>query len=187
MNADTPNTRARLIKSAARLFRTKGYHGTGLTELLADSHAPKGSLYHHFPKGKSDLALATATWVSNGMLQVIDDAFLKAQSFEEGATNFCYKLAKLFDLGGEYQSCPITGILFDDPDNTEFRQKADAILSAWQDRVTAHGEALGLPADTAHAQAALLVMTFQGGWTLARARRDSNVIRQIPGYLYKAD
>ena len=54
-------TKDRLILAAATLFRTRGYHGVGLADVLAEAKAPKGSLYHHFPNGKSDLALAAAS------------------------------------------------------------------------------------------------------------------------------
>ena len=52
------NTKENLIETAAKLFETKGYYATGLNEILAESGAPKGSLYYHFPKGKEQLALA---------------------------------------------------------------------------------------------------------------------------------
>ena len=51
------STKENLIETAANLFETKGYHATGLNEILAESGAPKGSLYYHFPKGKEQLAL----------------------------------------------------------------------------------------------------------------------------------
>ena len=43
-------TKDRLIRAAADLFRTRGYHGVGVADVLAAAHAPKGSLYHHFPE-----------------------------------------------------------------------------------------------------------------------------------------
>jgi TetR/AcrR family transcriptional repressor of lmrAB and yxaGH operons len=55
MDAQELATRERLITTAAALFREKGYHGTGLSEILAKANAPKGSLYHHYPAGKPDL------------------------------------------------------------------------------------------------------------------------------------
>lgn len=39
------------------LFHLKGYHATGLSQILKESGAPKGSLYYHFPNGKEQLAL----------------------------------------------------------------------------------------------------------------------------------
>ena len=48
--------RARAIATAERLFRVQGYTATGLTQILEESGAPKGSFYFHFPRGKAELA-----------------------------------------------------------------------------------------------------------------------------------
>lgn len=50
------DSRARAIEGAERLFRTQGYAATGLTQILEESGAPKGSFYFHFPEGKRQLA-----------------------------------------------------------------------------------------------------------------------------------
>jgi TetR/AcrR family transcriptional regulator, lmrAB and yxaGH operons repressor len=50
------DARARAIETAQRLFRIQGYTATGLTQILSESGAPKGSFYFHFPRGKAQLA-----------------------------------------------------------------------------------------------------------------------------------
>jgi TetR/AcrR family transcriptional regulator, lmrAB and yxaGH operons repressor len=50
------DARARAIATAERLFRIQGYTATGLTQILEESGAPKGSFYFHFPRGKAQLA-----------------------------------------------------------------------------------------------------------------------------------
>jgi len=55
--ARTTNARQDAIETAVRLFRTQGYSATGLSQLLEESGAPKGSFYFHFPGGKEQLAL----------------------------------------------------------------------------------------------------------------------------------
>lgn len=184
MSQPPASTRERLITSAARLFRQNGYHGTGLAQVLSDSHAPKGSLYHHFPNGKSDLAMASASWVSGGVIRIIDDAFTPAPDFATGATTFCHKLAKLFEVTDDWQSCPITSMLFDGPDNQAFLTHADHLLSSWSARCAEHGRRLGMTQKDADAAAELLLLTIQGAWTLARARQSADVIRRIPKYIY---
>src|ERR1700761_7153116 len=51
-------SRAALIDSAATLFRRQGYAATGLNQILNEARMKPGSLYHHFPQGKQQLAAA---------------------------------------------------------------------------------------------------------------------------------
>src|SRR5688500_14882013 len=50
------DSRERMIQSAALLFRSRGIEGTSFSDVLAHSGAPRGSIYHHFPGGKAQLA-----------------------------------------------------------------------------------------------------------------------------------
>ena len=176
-------TKERLTRAAAELFRARGYHGVGLSELLAAAKAPKGSLYHHFPQGKSDLALAAANWASDGMLRIIAASFEPAQTFQNGATTLCHKLAKLFDTSGKWDGCPISATLFEGPENESFRRHSRHLYEGWITEVNYHAVRLGQDEDTARKQAEHLFMLLQGGWQLARARQDSDVLRRIPTQL----
>ncbi len=190
MNTRSPSlalsTKDRLIRSAATLFRTRGYHGVGLNDLLADAKAPKGSLYHHFPNGKSDLALAAATWASDEMLRLIAISFADASTFKSGATTLCHKLAKLFDLSGKWDGCPIAATLFEGPDNADFRACAQRLYDGWIAEVHDHADRFGLAPDIADHQARHLFVLIQGGWLLARARRSSDVLRALPDLIAEA-
>src|ERR687895_2392963 len=48
--------RERMIQSAVVLFRERGVEGTSFSDVLEHSGAPRGSIYHHFPGGKAQLA-----------------------------------------------------------------------------------------------------------------------------------
>lgn len=66
-----PDTRARLLEASLLLFRQRGYHGVGVSDILALAGAPRGSLYHHFPGGKDQIAVAVLELVTErleGML-----------------------------------------------------------------------------------------------------------------------
>lgn len=172
------NTKDRLIVTAAQLFQRSGYNGVGLAELLAEAQAPKGSLYHHFPKGKPDLALAAASWASDGMLSMIAAAFDDAADFRDGVTTLCHKIAKLFDTSAQWETCPIAATLFESPDNRAFREHADRLYESWIIEVRNHAARFGVSDPENAADTLFIVM--QGGWQLARARRDSNVLRRLP-------
>jgi TetR/AcrR family transcriptional regulator, lmrAB and yxaGH operons repressor len=179
------NTRDRLIATAARLFRRNGYHATGLAELLVAAQVPKGSLYHHFPAGKSDLAMAAADWTAAQFIRIMDDAFTPAMDFTQGATTLCFKLAKLFDLLEAADACPISALLFDGPEGEPFRTHADATFRRLTGHLAAHGVRLGLGTQAAADQGELLVMAIQGAWTIARARRSSDLLRALPARLFR--
>lgn len=51
------SSREKILEAATELFHLKGYHATGLSQIIQESGAPKGSLYYHFPNGKEQLAV----------------------------------------------------------------------------------------------------------------------------------
>jgi len=53
---ESESTRARIVRVSADLFARQGYHGTGLTELLAATGLGRGGFYHHIAS-KDDLLL----------------------------------------------------------------------------------------------------------------------------------
>ena len=51
-----PTTKDQLLDTGKRLFLDRGFTGTGLRDLLAETGIPKGSFYHHF-SSKEDFGL----------------------------------------------------------------------------------------------------------------------------------
>ena len=181
---DEPGTRDRLVTAATRLFRQRGYDGTGVTEILSEAGVPKGSLYHHFPDGKADLACAAADWTASEIIRVIDDSFRGAPDWRQGVTTFCYKMAKLFDILDSADACPIFGLLFEGPDQDRFRAQAEKSFDRIIAAAARYGEGFGLGPDIAHDAAETFIIGFQGSWTLARTRRKSDVLRGLAARLY---
>ena len=64
--------RDQIITKTCQLIELQGYHATGLNQILAESGAPKGSLYYYFPEGKDSLveeAIAHTSTLIAGRLQ----------------------------------------------------------------------------------------------------------------------
>jgi TetR/AcrR family transcriptional regulator, lmrAB and yxaGH operons repressor len=180
------STREKLVVEAALMFRRKGYHATGLAEILTATDLPKGSLYHFFPDGKAGLAMAAADWTATELIRIIDDAFTPAPSYQAGATHYCHKLARLFDISAHVDACPISALLFDGPENATFRAHADALFQRLTEAIAAHARRFGMPDEAARETAETLLITVEGGWTLARARQKSDVLRSLPMRLFPA-
>ncbi|MGO9507954.1 MAG: TetR/AcrR family transcriptional regulator [Mycobacterium sp.] len=64
-------SRAALIDNAATLFRRQGYAATGLNQILDEAGVKPGSLYHHFPQGKQQLAAAVVDNAGAGIEQLL--------------------------------------------------------------------------------------------------------------------
>jgi TetR/AcrR family transcriptional repressor of nem operon len=75
--AKTPDTRERLLQTAADLIWTSSYHATGVDKICEAAGVNKGSFYHHFAS-KEELAIAALEdqWVR--MKPRIDEVFSPA-------------------------------------------------------------------------------------------------------------
>src|SRR5260370_10890480 len=60
-------SRAALVDTAAVLFRRQGYAATGVNQILDTDDVKAGSMYHHFPNGKQELAAAVVDSVGAGI------------------------------------------------------------------------------------------------------------------------
>jgi AcrR family transcriptional regulator len=49
VDSDTPSTRERILREAARLFAEKGYYGTSTREIATAADIRQPSVFHHFP------------------------------------------------------------------------------------------------------------------------------------------
>lgn len=60
-------SRAALVDAAGLLFRRQGYAATGVNQILETADVKAGSLYHHFPDGKQQLAAAVVDDAGTGI------------------------------------------------------------------------------------------------------------------------
>ena len=58
-------TRDRMVRSAAAVLRERGAAGLTIDEVLTRSGAPRGSVYHHFPEGRSQLLIEALQFAEN--------------------------------------------------------------------------------------------------------------------------
>ncbi len=176
-------SRDRLVSTAARLFRQRGYHGAGVAEILAETGLPKGSLYHHFPQGKADLARAAADLESARILRHIDDAFGAAEDYASGIVRLCDGLADRFDRSGHSEGCPVTAILLYGPDEPDYRHHARDHFISWGNAFTSHAMRFGLDRAAAEDAGCRLQYAIQGAWAMALAEASSQPLRDIPARL----
>ena len=97
-NIDTDSTRIRLLAVGLSLFAQKGYHGTGMKEIVDTAHVPKGSFYNYF-RSKEEFGLEIVRWHSADFWRKWHDSMDANTSDPLKALEECFKemLDKHFD------------------------------------------------------------------------------------------
>jgi AcrR family transcriptional regulator len=157
-------TRERILYAAAELFRRQGYAGTGLNQVVAEAQAPFGSLYHHFPGGKQQLA-EDVIRAGGAFFQEIVTAVYDAEPDAEAAVRAVFHGAAETLAATDFQdACPIATIALDVASTSDPLRRATAeVFDRW---TTALTERLD---DRDHALAVLAAL--EGAFVLCRAQR----------------
>jgi AcrR family transcriptional regulator len=74
------DAKAKMVKAARRLIRERGYHATALSDVIELSGAPRGSVYFHFPGGKTQLAAEVAKSYARDQADMIEHAAEESDS-----------------------------------------------------------------------------------------------------------
>ncbi|GIH52759.1 transcriptional regulator, TetR family [Microbispora rosea] len=174
------DTRERVLRTAAGLFQRQGYNATGLNQVLAESRAPKGSLYFHFPDGKEQLA-AEAVAVAGGELgERIAAAVAAAPGPAEAVARIGDLLAHNLEESGFQEGCPVATVALEAAGDSEpIRSACDEAYASWLGGLAdcLHGH--GVDEAEAEALADLVLSSLQGALLLARVRRDTAVIHSV--------
>jgi len=166
------STKERLVTAGAELFRRQGYAATGVKQILREAEAPFGSMYHHFPGGKEELA-AQAIRTSGALYGLLPEAVLDpAPDLVTGVREF-YRLAGVhLEETGWADACPIATVALEVSSTSEpLREACAEVFDGWLvaaiPRFTRHG----IAADRSRELAIALVCQLEGAFVLCRAMR----------------
>lgn len=148
---------------------TRGFHGVGISELLSRAHAPKGVLYHHFPGGKAELAVAAIDTVVGHITATLESLFAR-QGDPVKALTLWMKDAQATLLGsGCDRGCPLATIALESTaEDTAIREAVARGFAAIRDTLKHALVASGLDAQRAARLASLIVSAYEGGLIQAR-------------------
>jgi TetR/AcrR family transcriptional regulator, lmrAB and yxaGH operons repressor len=162
------DSRDRMVASAASLIGSRGVKATSFTEVLRDSRAPRGSIYHHFPKGKRQLVEDALQRTSE---QIV--AYQRACTADT-ATGILQHFVDLFRqslVSSQCRAgCPVAGVLLDTyADQGHFRETARASFRSWITVLTEQFAAVGVPRTEARSLSLTTLASVEGGLILCRA------------------
>ncbi|WP_420005669.1 TetR/AcrR family transcriptional regulator [Arenibacterium sp. LLYu02] len=175
------DTREKLVRTASKLLRRKGFDGVGLKEILDAAQLPKGSLYYHFPGGKAELAEAATRWAGGWVEDVVSTCFYEARSFAEGAVGLCDTFVHLIETQNCVEACPVLSILQATTVDPALRRVSNEVHAGWTACITRHAERLGEP--DPESAAFSLQVKLQGAWVFAFAQQSADPFRRLSSEL----
>ncbi|OBK91794.1 TetR/AcrR family transcriptional regulator [Mycobacterium sp. 1165178.9] len=164
--------RERMVVSAALLIRERGARATAISDVLEHSGAPRGSAYHYFPGGRTQLLCDAVDYAGEHVAAVITTADDGLQLLETLIDKYRAQL-----LESDYRAgCPIVAVSVESGEQHDTErmviERAAAVFERWSDLIAARFIADGIPPERARELAVLATASLEGAIVLARVRRD---------------
>lgn len=174
------DSRARFVETTAALLRRQGYHATGLSQIIKQSGAPKGSLYFHFPGGKETLAAAALEHSGEHMHAIFHQLIEQAPGPAEAIMAVTEALADELEASGFVDGCPVATVALEAAAQSPALQMVcSASYARWQDLVEAYFRDHGVDGESAGSLANLVLCSIEGALLLSRAHHDTAPLRRV--------
>jgi TetR/AcrR family transcriptional repressor of lmrAB and yxaGH operons len=170
--------RAELVAATGQLLRRQGYSGTSVSDFLDAAGATNGSLYHHFPRGKEELASAAIEAAGEQVEAALISAFDATDDVVLATQRSIDGMIAAFETDPR-DGCPVAPTALDAAGMSEpLRLAASAAFARWS---AVFEQALGRTrdADTAAAQARVLLSAIEGALLLDRTSRSTSNLRAL--------
>lgn len=173
-------TKKRMLDTAAELFRRRGYHGTGLNQILEESGAPRGSLYFHFPGGKQELAVSAVGASGRAIGRGIAHLLESTDDVGDAIARAVELVAADLRASGWERGCPVGTVAMDATLTSEpVRAVCSEILGEWVELIERRLVTAGWEPAPARERALLAVSALEGALLLARAQRDTEPLDAV--------
>jgi AcrR family transcriptional regulator len=167
-----------MLASAVTLMRERGAAATSVDDVLAHSGAPRGSVYHHFPRGRVQLLEEALVTAASSVASVLSegehahpvdvfDRFVKAIGASLAASNY-------------RAGCPVLAVAVDATDDApQLWTLAANMFRAWCEVFEHQLAQHRAPRARARRLAALAVSAVEGAVVLSRTQRSSQPLEDV--------
>ncbi|RAV11642.1 TetR/AcrR family transcriptional regulator [Mycolicibacterium sp. GF69] len=175
--------RERMVASAALLIQERGAHPTAIADVLAHSGAPRGSAYHYFPGGRTQLLCEAVDYAGAYIASRIEKARGGVEVLDAVVEGFRKKL-----VDSEFRAgCPVVAVAVESGGKNDqvppVIERAAAAFARWNTLITDRLIADGVRADRAEQLAMLVLAAVEGAIVVARASRDVKPLELVHSQL----
>jgi len=173
-------TRERIVRAAAELFRLHGYYHTSVDDILRDSGAKKGNFYFHF-KTKEEVGYAVLEWFAKDFGDLFTTTTGAEATLREQIQAF-FGAMEEYQLRNECQGgCPFGNFALEMGDNHQgFAEHVDMVFRFFESGITRLVEAAKergeiRPDVDSKKTAQFILSAFEGATLLTKVRKEIGV------------
>jgi AcrR family transcriptional regulator len=160
--------RERMVVSTALLIRERGAHSTAISDVLEHSGAPRGSAYHHFPGGRTQLLCEAVDYAAEFTAARMAKAEHSVAAVDVIVEGFRKSL-----IDSDFRAgCPVVAVAVE-ADNQPVIDRAAAAFARWTELIGRRLETDGVAPPRAEELAMLLLTSIEGAILVARTARDT--------------
>lgn len=180
------NTKEKLIQTASRLFELKGYYATGLNEILAESGAPKGSLYYHFPKGKEQLALESIKSEGEKIKSKVQSVLESIENPVDAIVANIENIATVIDNEQRIKDMSVSVLALETYLTSEvLRNACEEIFTSLEKIYIEKLVKAGMNKDEAYKVGSIIAIMIEGGITYSLVKKSGKPLRLIAEQISK--
>jgi TetR/AcrR family transcriptional repressor of lmrAB and yxaGH operons len=173
-------SRQRLVEATLRLLRSQGPTATGMNQIVRESRAPRGSIYHHFPGGKEQLVVEALRTAGDAVAGKIRDALDAHADVADALRAYVEAYAEEIRDSDYRRGCPVGNVAMDAAATSPtIRQVCDEIFAGWAALIAGRLEREGRPKGEAAALSDFVLSALEGALILCRARRSTGPMEAV--------
>ena len=181
--AATAGPRERMIFHAADLIGRDGVTATSIGDVITASSAPRGSIYHHFPGGKTELMTEAVRYAG----EVISNRIGSQRSATPAeAVADIGQIWRRMLVNSDYQfGCPVLAGGLARRSEPEVADEAEQVFTRWCRLISSRLIVEGVDADRADSLANLIVASIEGAVGLCQTWRSVEPLDRVIGELQR--
>ena len=166
------------------LLREHGVSGTSFGDVIEHSGAPRGSIYHHFPGGKSELVEEAVRYAGAYVGATIERSDGDPVALLRDLTAFWRATLEDSDFRA---GCPVVAVAVESGDEERGAVAAAAeVFAAWRQAIERVLRTRGVAAARARSLATTSIAAIEGAVVLCRVERDVRPLLDVSRELERA-
>ena len=178
-----PAKRDRIVHTTREMMRRRGVAGTTMLDVVAEAGASRGSLYHFFPGGRSEM-------VEDAVREAVEEystALLALADLEpvEAIPLIVEVWRAEAEASGYTAGCPVVAAALGGESEPVARELAGRAFADWTDAVEAWLVHVGVPEARAAGMATLLLAAVEGAVVVGLAQHSSEPMLRVADELVR--